>query len=101
MTFPALPSRNLSRKPTALNTNLNKALISYVAAACAAGATILAAAPGEGEIVYTPTNTPIVKGSPVSLDLNHDGVIDFVFTMFDNANVLARRPSCSVCTFGA
>jgi hypothetical protein len=103
MTFPALPRKNLSRKPTALNSNLNKALISYVAAACAAGGTMLAAMPAEGEIVFTPTNTPIVKGSPVSLDLNHDGVVDFVLSMYDNGNlnVLARRPSCSVCTFGA
>jgi hypothetical protein len=101
MTRPALPSRNLSRKPTTLNTNLNKGLISYVAAACAAGGAMLAGAtPAEGEVVYTPTNTPIVKGSPVSLDLNHDGVIDFVLSMYDNGNALARRPSCSVCTFG-
>ncbi|MGD0990674.1 MAG: hypothetical protein ABR874_22945 [Candidatus Sulfotelmatobacter sp.] len=102
MIRPAVPSKNLSRKPTTLNTNLNKALISYVAAACAAGGAILAEAmPAEAEIVYTPTNTPIVKGSPVSLDLNHDGVIDFVLSMYDNGNAVARRPSCSVCTFGA
>lgn len=102
MTHPAVPGKNFSRKPTALNTNLNKALVSYVTAACAAGGAILAqAVPVEGEIVYTPTNTPIVKGSPVSLDLNHDGVIDFVLTMYDNGNALARRPSCSVCTFGS
>jgi hypothetical protein len=104
MTHLVVPGRNLSRKPTTLNTNLNKALISYVAAACAAGAAILAEAlPAEGEIIYTPTNTPIVKGSPVSLDLNHDGIVDFVLSMYDNANVnlLARRPSCSVCTFGS
>jgi len=101
MTHPAVPSRNLSRKPIVLNPNLNKALISYVAAACAAGGAILAeAAPAGAEIVYTPTNTPIVAGSPVSLDLNHDGVIDFVLTMYDNANVLAQHPSCSPCTFG-
>jgi hypothetical protein len=100
MTHPALPSKNLSRKPTTLNTNLNKALISYVAAACATGGTILAGAtPVEGEIVYTPTNTPILAGSPVTLDLNHDGVADFVLTMFSNA--APRHPSCSVCTFGA
>ena len=66
MTRPASPSKNLSRKPITLNTNLNKALISYVAAACAAGGAILAEAiPAEGEIIYTPTNTPILVGSPV------------------------------------
>ena len=99
MTHPALPSRNLSRKPTTLNTNLNKALVSYVAAACAAGAAILAEAlPAEGEIIYTPTNTPILVGSPVTLDLNHDGVADFVLSM--NGGDHARHPSCTVCTFG-
>ena len=102
MTHPASPNKNLSRKPATLNTNLNKVLISYVAAACAASGAILAeAVPAEGEIVYTPTNTPIVKGSPVSLDLNHDGVIDFVLSMYDNGNALPRHPSCTVCTFGS
>lgn len=100
MTHPALPSRDLQRKPTTLNTNLNKALISYVAAACAAGGAILAEAlPAEGEIIYTPTNTPILVGSPVSLDLNHDGVVDFVLS--NNGGDPARHPSCTVCTFGA
>jgi hypothetical protein len=99
MIHPALPSKNLSRKPTTLNTNLNKALISYVAAACAASGAILAEAmPAEGEIIYTPTNTPILVGSPVSLDLNHDGVIDFVLS--NNGGDPGRHPSCSVCTFG-
>jgi len=103
MVRPALPSKNLSRKPATLNTNLNKALISYVAAACAAGGAILAAVPAEGEVIYTPTNTAILAGSPVSLDLNHDGVTDFVLSMFapgNNVNALARHPSCTVCTFG-
>ena len=87
------------RKPSALNTNLNKALISYVAAACAASGAILAeAVPAEGEIIYTPTNAPILVGSPVSLDLNHDGVIDFVLS--NNFNAFAKHPSCSPCTFG-
>jgi hypothetical protein len=99
MIRPALPIKDLLRKPTTLNTNLNKALISYVAAACAAGVAILAdAIPAEGEIIYTPTNTPILAGSPVSLDLNHDGVIDFVLS--NNLNAFARHPSCSPCTFG-
>jgi hypothetical protein len=99
MIRPALPIKNLSRKPTTLNANLNKALISYVAAACAAGGAILAEAmPAEGEIIYTPTHTPILAGSPVSLDLNHDGVIDFVLS--NNLNAFDRHPSCSVCTFG-
>ena len=100
MIHPALPGKNLSRKPTTLNTNLNKALISYVAAACAASGAILAEAmPAEGEIIYTPTNTPVLVGSPISLDLNHDVVMDFVLS--NNGGDAARHPSCSVCTFGA
>jgi hypothetical protein len=102
MIRPALPSKNVSRKPATLNTNLNKALISYVAAACAAGGTILAEAiPAEGEIIYTPTHTPILAGSPVSLDLNHDGVIDFVLSNnLNDPKGFDRHPSCSPCTFG-
>jgi hypothetical protein len=99
MIHPSVRSKNLSRKPSTLNTNLNKALISYVAGACAAGVASLAGAmPAEGEIIYTPTNTPILVGSPVSLDLNNDGVADFVLSM--NLNAAVRRPSCTVCTFG-
>src|SRR5580704_8861239 len=100
MAYPALPSKNLSRKPTTLNANLNKALISYVAAACAASGAILAEAPpAEGQVIYTPTNIPILVGSPVLLDLNHDGVVDFALS--NNGGDPARHPSCSVCTFGA
>jgi hypothetical protein len=99
MIHSALPRKTLTRKPTTLNTNLNKALISYVAAAFAAGGAILAEAPpAEGEVIYTPTNTPILAGSPVSLDLNHDGVIDFVLS--NNNNAFGNHPTCSVCTFG-
>jgi hypothetical protein len=98
MAYPALPSKNLSRKPTTLNANLNKALISYVAAACAASGAILAEAPpAEGQVIYTPTNIPILVGSPVLLDLNHDGVVDFALS--NNGGDPARHPSYWVCTF--
>ena len=60
-------------------------LITYVTGAAGAGL-LLAAAPASARIVYTPTYTPIPKGSlcstcppiqPVPLDLNHDGINDF------------------------
>lgn len=98
MTRP-LSHKSVTRKPAALSTNLSKNLISYVAAACATGGALLAEAmPAEGEVVYTPTNTPILVGSPVMLDLNNDGVVDFVLS--NNLNAFDRHPSCSPCTFG-
>ncbi len=99
MVRPATPSGKPSRKPSTLNTNLNKGLLSYVAAACAVSGAILAeTVPSDAEIVYTPTHTPIVVGSPVLLDLNNDGTADFVIS--NNFNAFDRK-SCSVCTFGS
>jgi hypothetical protein len=95
----AEPSGNPSRKPITLNTNLSKGLMSYVAAACTASGAILASVmPADGEVVYTPANTPILVGSPISLDLNHDGIVDFVFS--NNGVAPNGPPSCTICTFG-
>lgn len=100
MVPPSALSSKPSRKPATLNTNLNKGLLSYVAAACAVSGAILAETlPSDAEVVYTPTNTPILVGSPVLLDLNNDGTVDFVLS--NNFNAFDRHPSCSPCTFGS
>ena len=64
--------------PTTINPKLNQNLAAYVAAACAAGVGLLAAAyPAEAKVVYTATNISIGARSTVPLDLNNDGVVDF------------------------
>jgi hypothetical protein len=86
-----------ARIPTTLSAKLNKGLASYVAAASAAGVGILAVAqPAEAEIVYTPANTPILINTPVSLDLNNDGTVDFILS---NNYAAGLAKSCTVCSF--
>jgi hypothetical protein len=50
----------------------------YVVAASACGVSLLALAPSaEARIVYTPTHI-VLSHEPLAIDLNHDGVVDFV-----------------------
>ena len=65
-----------SRPTAAINSKLNKSLTAYVAAASAAGATMLGPS-AEAKIVYTPTNVNLTESTPI--DLNHDGIADFTF----------------------
>ena len=75
-----------SRTPARLSTRLDKGLLAYIAAASAAGVGTLAGAPpADAEIVYTPANAIIRGGTDTyNLDLNHDGITDFKFTLFQN-----------------
>jgi hypothetical protein len=55
----------------------------YAFAAGAAGVGLLAlGVPAEGRVVYTPDNQQIRPNVGLSLDLNHDGITDFVFSNF-------------------
>lgn len=66
------------RTPSQISHTLHNKLNAYTLSAAAAGVTILAVTPPAGaEIVFTPVNGVIAEGSKYSLDLNHDGVIDF------------------------
>jgi len=98
--MPAQPvsvSHNSTRNPKRLNVSLNRALLSYVTAASAAGGALLAnSRAANAEIVYTPVNTPITVGTPVSLDLNNDGIVDFVLS--NNYGFFNRHTSCTVCS---
>jgi hypothetical protein len=68
--------KTLTRKPAVLSLKTEKWIFTYAAAAGAAGVSILALAqPSEAKVVYTPTHQ-IVPFS-LSLDLNHDGIVDF------------------------
>jgi hypothetical protein len=60
---------------------LDNNLHAYVTAACAARVSLLASSPpAAAEIVYTPANSFILPKSTLSLDLNHDGTVDFQFS---------------------
>jgi len=62
-----------------LNPKLEKGLLSYAAAASAAGVSLLALTPAaQAKIVYTPAHVQILGN--VYLDLNHDGINDFRFS---------------------
>jgi len=68
---------------------LQQRLNAYALAASAAGVSLLAfAQPAEGRIVYHRANHRFGYGS-YSLDLNHDGVADFVFNLSTGINHIA------------
>src|SRR5215831_15886156 len=72
--------RKLANGSDSVPRNLNM----YALAAGAAGVSMLALAqPADAKIVYTPTNVKFGEGSTYNLDLNHDGITDFVI---DNVN---------------
>jgi hypothetical protein len=70
-------------KKSSPNTNrsvsakLEKRIAAYMAAAGAAGVTLLGVQPAEAKVVYTKTFTKYQSGG-IPIDLNHDGVTDFV-----------------------
>jgi hypothetical protein len=70
-----------SKSPRArvtLSPSIDQRLTSYALAASAAGVGVLALTmPAEGRIIYTPAHHVITHGGSFSLDVNHDGVIDF------------------------
>jgi hypothetical protein len=70
---------HLSPRPASpLSSTLHRNLNVYALSAAAAGVAILATSPLAGaEVVFTPANGVIAEGGKYSLDLNHDGVIDF------------------------
>jgi hypothetical protein len=100
MRRPESQAGNSTRTPTVLGAKLNKGLVSYVAAASAAGVGMLAGTqPADAEVVYTPANTPILINVPVALDLNNDGTVDFELS--NNYRAFARKSCTQNCSFGA
>ena len=70
--------KSSSRTTRDVNAKLEKRIAAYMAAAGAAGVTLLGVQSAEGKVVYTPTFTNINKSGSIPIDLNHDGVTDFV-----------------------
>ena len=77
--------KRTSRIPCKLSDSLHHRLNGYAFAASAAGVSLLALAqPAEAKIVYTPAGVtfggrPCGSNGSYPLDLNHDGIADFVF----------------------
>ena len=88
MTKEAKPHIGSRRKCAALGNGVEKRLISYAAMATAAGVGALAGPPAaEAKVVYTDTWISIVpKGGPYPLDLNNDGVADFMLSVRSTTN---------------
>jgi hypothetical protein len=93
-----------NRAAISLNHALDHKLFGYAAAAGAAGVSLLALAPtSQAEIVFTPTNQLINVHTPLSLDVNNDGVTDFTLReireiCIETTNA-RRAPECSQFTF--
>lgn len=65
-----------------LNSNLDRNLATYMAAAAAAGVALLAVSQAaQAKVIYTPANVTIEPRSTVPMDLNGDGTADFLFSM--------------------
>ena len=68
-----------SRKKFKISDSLNRQLNMYALAASAAGVSVLAlAGASEAKIVYTETHQVTRPGVPLYIDLNHDGIKDFL-----------------------
>jgi hypothetical protein len=69
-----------------VNSKLEKHLTTYIAVAGAAGVGILALAQSaQAKVVYTPTNV-VFNGTPIQIDLNHDGITDFSLGIVEGAS---------------
>lgn len=80
MTHPTAsdPTSTRKRAQTRLAPKLDKHLLAYATAASAAGVGLLAQ-PAEAKIVYTAAHTTIQgNGGNLNLDLNNDGIADFI-----------------------
>jgi hypothetical protein len=68
-----------SRKTFKISDSLNRKLITYAQVASAAGVSVLAlAGASEAKVVYTETYQVTHEGFPLYIDLNHDGIKDFL-----------------------
>jgi hypothetical protein len=68
-----------ARKVLKISDSLNRQLNAYAQMATAAGVSLLAlAATSEARVVYTETNQVTQDGFPIYIDLNHDGIKDFL-----------------------
>lgn len=80
------------RKTVVLSDSTRRQLNTYALAATAAGVSILALAqPAEAKVVYTKTNYVIPWNYAYQLDLNHDGITDFLILDFGTSTKSGGR----------
>ncbi len=81
MSGPTSPNSSRPRQKAPIDSRLDRSLAAYVAAGL--GILVLAT-PAQAKVVYTPDDQQIPNGLPgnLSLDLNHDGISDFIFSNF-------------------
>jgi hypothetical protein len=85
------PSSRSPRAPSRISHSVLHQLDLYALAASAAGVSLLALAqPSEAKIVYTKTHQVIGTNGVYPLDLNHDGVIDFVIQQYGSGSGFNR-----------
>ncbi len=71
--------RRTSSTPSTLSASLQKHLNAYAIVAGTAGVSLLALAQtSEAEVVYTPANQTIDRHGSYKLDLNNDGITDYI-----------------------
>ena len=87
MSYPTSKNNFRPRQAVRVSSKLDKSLAAYMAAAGAAGVSLLATQSAEAKIVYTPAHTTIAPRSSVPLDLNHDGVNDFLLSNWQYGQV--------------
>jgi hypothetical protein len=92
------------RSTATLSRPVQHQLNLYALSATAAGVGLLALAqPAEAKIVYTPTHQVIRYGNWANLDLNHDGITDFIvgvnlYVNFTSARLAAYYGNTSANT---
>jgi hypothetical protein len=100
--YPASTDFTRPRQIARINPKLDRNLAAYmVAAAGAAGVSITAAQSAEAKIVYTPKQITIAPRTALPLDLNNDGLNDFVisnwqYDQVSHLSVIPRAPSNGV-----
>ncbi len=73
--------RRTSKTPSTLSESLHRQLNSYALAASAAGVSLVALArSADARIVYTPTHQVVKPNDHYNLDLNKDGIADFIIS---------------------
>jgi hypothetical protein len=96
-------SRSFRTRKTRVNLpeSLIRQLHMYSLAAGAAGVGALALVqPLEAKIIYTRTHQVIRQNGAYSLDLNHDGIIDFLIQEWDNGGFSSSNALLADAAFG-
>lgn len=73
--------KRFGRTPSPLRDSVRQKLGAYAIAAGATGVSLLAlASSADAEIVYTPVNKTVGRDASYSIDVNGDGIVDFILT---------------------